>query len=446
MGGETAGETPGDVPATATGPAAEASRAGGAAEASPAGRAGLDAAATSTLPPRFDAFAPEVLDDPYPVYARLRAAAAACRGGPATWVVTRHRDVADLLRDRRLGHTFPDGFRTPFTVAGGSADRLLRHIVSSLDPPDHTRVRRAVGRALNPTVVRDLRPRLTALVGGLLDGAAARGGFDAVADLALPMQITAGCDLLGVPGPDRDEVWPRAIALGRAFIPMASAADAARADDGSASWLSAYVRDLLDRRRREPADDVVSRLLAARADGERISDDEIVDSAVFLLFAGFETAMYLVTHGLTLLSRFPDQYARLRADRALVPVAVEEILRHDAPIQSMARIVQEPIEIDGRPVRPGRALLLLIGSANRDERVYADPDRFDVGRRPNPHLAFGGGAHHCLGVGLARAQGDVVLSGLLDRFAAIEPAGPVVRRPHPNLRGHAAVPVRVTPS
>jgi len=398
---------------------------------------------TEVLAPRFDAFDPAVLDDPYPVYARLRESGAACRGGPATWVVTRHAEVTGLLRDHRLGHTFPDGFRTPFAEPGGVANRLLQHIVSSLDPPVHTRVRRAVGRSLSPVVVRGLRPRIEDTVARLLDAAAERGSLDAVADLALPLQIAIGCDLVGVPEPDRDEVWPRAVAIGRAFIPMAPAAgDGGRADDEAAAWLAGYVHALLERRRREPADDVVSRLIA----GGELSDDEIVDNVIFLFFAGFETAMYLVTCGLVTLAAHPDQFVRLRADRSLLPSAVEEIARWDAPIQSMARLVQEPVDVGGRTVRPGRALLLLIGSANHDERVFDRPDRFDVGRRPNPHVSFGGGAHHCLGVHLARQEGEVVFGALADRFATIEAAGPPVRRLHPNLRGYDTVPLRVSPA
>jgi cytochrome P450 len=200
------------------------------------------------------------------------------------------------------------------------------------------------------------------------------------------------------------------------------------------------VRELLADRRRRPGDDVLSRLAG------RLPDDEIVDNAIFLLFAGFETAMYLVTSGLALLTRFPGQLARLKADRSLLPTAVEEIVRYDAPIQSMARMVREPISLGGRTVKPGRALLLLIGSANHDALVFPDPGTFDVGRRPNPHLAFGGGAHHCLGVALARLEGQVVLERLLTRFAEIEAAGPPVRRLHPNLRGYASVPLTVRPA
>jgi cytochrome P450 len=389
---------------------------------------------TQTLPPKFDAFDPEVLDDPYPVYARLRAAGALCRGGPATWVVTRHAEVSALLKDRRLGHTFPEGFRTPFAESGGAANRLLQRIVSSLDPPDHTRVRRGVAQAVNPATVRGLRDTIAARVDALLRK---EGTFDAVTDLALPLQIAVGCDLIGIPEADRDEVWPRAVAIGRAFIPMA-VGDSGPADDGAADWLGGYVRGLVERRRRESGDDVVSRML----DGS-LSDDEIVDNTVFLFFAGFETAMYLVAGGCLALARDSVQQQRLRADPTLLPSAVEEIVRYDAPIQSMARMVVEPIEIGGRTVKAGRALVLLIGSANHDERAFADPGRFDVGRRPNPHLGFGGGAHHCLGVGLARLEGEVVFDRLLRRYATLAPDGDPVRRPHPNLRGYTSVPLRV---
>lgn len=402
--------------------------------------------AQAVLPPRFDAFAPDVLDDPYPVYARLRKAGALCRGGPATWVVTRHAEVTALLADRRLGHSFPDGFRDPFTAAGGAANRLLQRIVSSLDPPDHTRVRHALARALNPVIVRGLKAALVLRVDALLDRPSELGLMDAVADLGLPLQIGLGCDLLGIPEQDRADVWPRAVTIGRAFIPMAAAQDGDRADDGAAGWLSDYIRDLVARRRRAPGDDVVSRLLADRCDGAALSEDDIVDNAVFLLFAGFETALYVIAAGCAMLAGHPGELARLRAEPALVTTAVEEIVRYDPPIQSMARMVREPVEIDGRVVRPGRALLMLIGSANRDERAFADPDRFDVGRRPNPHLGFGGGSHHCLGVALARAQGEVVFSRLLQRFTKIEAADAPLRRPHPNLRGYERVPLAVAPA
>jgi cytochrome P450 len=381
------------------------------------------------------------MEDPYPTYARLRAAGAVCRGGAATWVVTRHADVAALIRDERLGHRFPADFRLPFAAAEGTASTLLSRILSSLEPPDHPRVRHLVGKALNPSVVRGMRASIAGSVDALTAPLRDRDGFDAVTDLALPLQIQVGCDLLGVPAADRGEIWPRAMAIGRAFIPFTPDRDGARADDDSARWLRDYMDDLVRERRRAPGDDLLSRLIAARDNGVGLSHDEIVDNGVFLFFAGFETAIHLVAGGCAALLAHPDELRRLRADRSLLPRAVEEILRYDAPIQSMARWANDAITIDGRTIRAGRVVLLLLGSANHDERVFDRPERLDVGRHPNPHLSFGGGAHHCLGVSLARLEGAVVYDRLLDTFPRLDAGGPPVRRPHPNLRGYTSVPV-----
>ena len=236
------------------------------------------------------------------------------------------------------------------------------------------------------------------------------------------------------------------MSLGRAFIPFVAAApDPAgdRADDDAVSWLRAAVAELLAERRHRPGEDGLSRMLRVEHNGSRLTESELIDNAIFLFFAGFETSMYLVCLAAELLSRHPGQYARLRADRSLIPTAVEEFLRFDAPIQWMARIALAPLRVGTATIRPGRVVLLLLGSANRDERRFTTPDRLDVGRRPNPHLSFGGGIHRCLGVQLARAQAAIVLERLVRRCAAIATAGPPVRRPHPNLRGYAGVPVRL---
>jgi cytochrome P450 len=407
-----------------------------------------------TQPPRVDPLGPLLRVDPYPAYRRLRAAGAVCRAGPGTYAVTRYADVAALLRDERVGHDIPEELGRQLPEPEDGVD--LPNLVSVLGPPAHTRIRRLLSRALNPTVVRRMRRRIEERADELVGDALARGGFDALADLAVPLQTTVACELIGVPPEDRAEVCRRAVELGRALIlvPFVDPELGDGADQGR--WLRGYVLDLLAARRRQPRDDLLSHLAGAgvgtgagadNGDGaDRLTDDEIADNVVFLFFAGFETSIHMVAGGCATLLRFPDQLARLRADRSLLPTAVEEVLRFDPPIQWIARTTSARLELGGRTIRPGRFLLLLLGSANRDERQFADPDRLDIGRHPNPHLSFGGGMHHCLGVQLARAQGAAVFETLLARCAGIELAGEPELRPHPNLRGHLRVPVAVTPA
>jgi cytochrome P450 len=398
------------------------------------------------MPPRFDPLTPDVLDDPYPTYARLRAAGPAGRAGPGIWALTRYADIVAALRDERLGHRFSDDFRRPFATAGGPASVLLQGIVSSLQPPEHTRVRQLLSKALTPSIVRGLRAHIAREADRLLGSALERGTLDAVADLSLPLQISVGCELLGIPADQRDEIWPRAAALGRAFIPFVPAGQRAAADDEAVRWLRGCVGDLLAQRRRRASGDLLSRMLQVEWAGQRLTEGELIDNAIFLFFAGFETSMHLVCLVATLLARHPGQFARLRADRSLIPTAVEEFLRYDAPIQWMARIALSPLTVGASTIRPGRVVLLLLGSANRDADAFPDPDRLDVGRQPNQHLSFGGGIHHCLGVQLARTQGTMVLDRLLALCVGVEPAGEPTRRRHPNLRGYEGVPVALIPA
>jgi cytochrome P450 len=396
----------------------------------------------SGLPPRFDPGDPAVIEDPYPAYARLRSAGPLCRFGPGQWGVTRHAEVTALLRDRRLGSGFPPDFYR-YAVGEGPASAFFEQICLVRDPPEHTRLRRLMGRALGQTSIRGLRDRMEERVDELLAPALDSGRLEAVADLAYPLPVTVICELLGVPSADRDLVRPRADGLVKGFTTFVGPEDRAEVHE-SVRWLQDYVGRLLEERRRRPGNDLLSLLAAAEDDGQALAREEIVDNAVFLFFAGFETTKNLIANACAALLRYPDQLARLRRDRSLVPAAVEEFLRYDAPVQGAGRYTREPVEIGGRTIRRGRVLVLLIGSANRDERQFSDPEALDVGRRPNPHLAFGGGGHLCLGAPLARAEGAVVLERLLDRFATFEPAGDPVRRPLGNFRTYASVPIAVS--
>lgn len=395
------------------------------------------------LAPRFDPLDPAVIADPYPAYAAARESGPVARGGLGTWMVFRYNDIHALLRDTRLGNKreVSDG-DTPLFGAGPSG-ALSQRIIAGRDGPEHVALRQILTRSLSAARSRRCRPRVEELVDTLLAPALDGAPFDVVSDLAFPLQAMIVCELLGLPTADRDRIWPTAMTLGRTFIPYRlPTPEQMAAADVAVAQLRGYLGDWFDRRVAAPGDDLLSAFANARND---LSRDDLVDNLVFLLFAGFEPTMNMVANGFAALLEHPGEWARLAADPALVPTAVDEFLRYDAPTQYTMRLVQEPIELAGRGIRPGRLLLLVLGSANRDPERFTDPDRLDVGRHPNAHLSFGGGSHHCTGWALARVEGEAVFGRLRERCATIEPAGPAVRLDHPNFRAHRALPVRLRP-
>jgi cytochrome P450 len=389
--------------------------------------------------PRFDLDDPVVLRNPYPTYCILRAAGPLCRGGPAQLVVTRYREVAALLRDSSLRSRIPEEYHH-HNIGRGSAHAFFQSIIVYRDPPEHTRLRRLTGQALHASLVHRMENRIRALVDELLDPIVDGRTFDAVQDLAFPLPIMVVCELLGMPSSDRDQIRPRAFDLGKGFAINVSEKDRTIAN-AAVDWLRDYVGALLTERRRTPRPDLLTEMLLATEAGEHLTDEEILDHAAFLLFAGFETTMNVIATGCALLLEHPDQLARLRGDRSLFSTAVDEVLRFDAPIQARARFVTNPVMVGDRVVRAGRVLLLLIGSANHDERQCPDPERFDVGRSPNQHLSFGGGIHYCLGAALAHAEARIVFEQLIARFDGLEPAGAPTRHLDGGFRGYATVPV-----
>lgn len=395
------------------------------------------------LPSRFDTHDPSVLADPYPTYARLRREGPLCRAGPAQWAVTRHADVAALLGDSRLGSELPESYHR-LSAGDGPAGDFVQRIVMYRDRPDHTRLRRLMAQGFTPAALRQLRVKIGEITDSLLEPAIELGHLDAMNDLAFPLPVLVICELIGIPAGERDAVRPRAFDLGRAIAASGDPADQ-RASDAAVGWLREYIGDLLDERVVRPRGDLLSRMCAAQEDGARLSRDEIVDNVVFLFFAGFETTASLISTGCAALLDHPGQLARLRAEPWLVRSAVEEFVRYDAPIQSRMRLVREPVDVGGRTIRAGRMLLLLIGSANRDERCFDDPDRLDIARSPNPHVSFGGGAHFCLGASLARLEGTTVFDRVVRRLRVFEPAAPAVREAGGAFRTYARIPVSIRP-
>ncbi|MFB8103648.1 cytochrome P450 [Streptomyces sp. NPDC056007] len=400
--------------------------------------------------PRFLLDDARAVRDPYPVYRRLRAYGPVCRGGPGQWVFPRHEEVSALLRDPRLGREFPEEYQA-VSVGEGPANDYLRRIVVDRDRPDHTRLRRLLTKSLSPAMIRGLREPIALLVDGLLDRFAEERRFDLVRDLAVPVPMMVMSELLDIPRADRDDIARLSTSLAQAFAVFISE-DKRREAHGAVVELREYMAGLVRERRRRPGDDLLSRMLTAVKDGEEpLTDKEIIDNALFVYYAGFETTTNAIATGGDLFVHQPHTQRQLRADPGIVPSALEEFMRYDAPIHATTRLATEPIEIAGLTIRKGRVVVLLLASANHDERVFPDPARADLTRSPNPHLSFGGGIHHCLGAALARVEGAVVFERLVARFADIESAGEGVWEPSEGgfrfpYWAHRGLPVAVRPA
>jgi cytochrome P450 len=352
----------------------------------------------------------------------LRAGARAARVPElGTVIFLRHADVAEVLQDRRFGAMGVRYYEQQGWNEGPYIDWVRRTLVF-LDPPDHDRLRELLSRAFTPRQVARVRP-ITGEIASQLASEAARAGevdlYDAFAQ-RLPLQVI--CQLLGIPSIDHAEVgeWTAALSLATA-TPTPEARVAA---DRAMLAFDDYVGRLVAERRARPGDDLLSALIGVEAQGERLAKDELVAMVVQLLYAGHETTRNLIGNGLFTLLRSPAELARLRGDPALLPRAVEEMLRYEPPILFVSRVALADVELAGVAVRKGDLVHLGLASANRDPEHFADPDRFDVGRVENRHLTFGWGMHFCLGASIARMEGRVAFETLLARFPRIELVGP----------------------
>jgi cytochrome P450 len=385
--------------------------------------------------------------DPYPAYARLRAAGRVLYD-PASdhWLVPHHADVGALLRDRRFGRTYlhvathaelgrPEepAYLAPFW-------QLIRNGMLDREPPDHTRLRRLVAKAFTPRMVERLRDRVQATTDRLVDAVADAGGGDLVAGVAEPLSVAVISDLLGVPEPDRPLLRPWSARI-CGMYEVNPTEEAGRVASQAATEFSEYLRGLARERRARPADDLITALTQVVDGGDQLTEDELIGTVVLLLNAGHEATVNATGIGWWQLFRHPDQLARLRAEPELVPRAVDELLRYDTPLQMFERWVLEEVELHGARVPKGAELGLLFGSANRDPAVFADPDRLDLGREPNPHLTFGAGVHYCLGAPLGRLELELSFGTLLRRLPRMAPAAEPRWKPTYVLRGLEALEV-----
>jgi len=369
----------------------------------------------------FNPWLPEIHANPYPVYARLREEDPVHQPFPGVWILSLHRDVAALLRhpdlssDRRNSPVYEEFVKA---LPVEPDDGALTPSMLFLDPPDHDRLRRLANKAFTPRAVERLVPRVHEVVEELLDRAEEMGSFDVIADLAYPLPVTVISEMLGVPASDRDMLRAWSLDLIYTLDPMLSVEALARAQRAGAEF-RAYLRELIAVRRRNLGDDLLSGLIQAEDDGQQLTPQELVATCVLLLVAGHETTSSFIGNGMLALLRNPGQYARLHGDPGLIRSAGEELLRYDSPVQLTGRLVLRDTEIGGQRVEAGQDVVALVGAANRDPAVFEDPDRLDVGRADNRHVAFGGGIHFCLGAPLARVEGGTALASLVRRFPAL---------------------------
>jgi len=395
---------------------------------------------------------PAFLEDPFPVYRALREHDPVHLMPDGSYFLSRYDDCAAVYRD-------PEMWSSDKTVdfRPNLGDGLLyEHHTTSLvfnDPPYHSRVRKLLAPAFTPRALTALQPRIEALVDRLLDHAAARGGMDLIADFAAAVPIQLVGDMLGVPEAERGPLRGWSLAILGALEPVLTAEQLERGVRAVEEFKT-YLRDLIDRRGREPSRDegeILSKLTAGSAleagdrPDERLSELELLHNCIFILNAGHETTTNLIGNGVDLLLRTPGALQELRADPGLIGTAVEEFLRLESSNQLGNRRAARDTMLGGVPMPAGTYVHIGIGAANRDPAQFAEPDRFDISRHPNRHLAFGSGIHACAGMWLARVEGQVAIGRLVQRFATIERDAAFVRGGRARFRGFLRYPLRLRP-
>jgi cytochrome P450 len=397
----------------------------------------------------FDPWDPVFVADPYPAYAELRARGRVLYFEPTKqWLVPHHADVSALLRDRRLGRTYLHRFsheefgRTAPPPEHEPFHTLNDHGMLDLEPPDHTRIRRLVSKAFTPRTVERLRPYVHALADELVAALVRNGGGDLLSEVAEPLPVAVIAEMLGIPEADRALLRPWSAAICGMYELNPSQETAAKAVRASEEF-SDYLRGLIAARRKEPGEDLVSGLIAAHDEGDRLTEQEMISTAVLLLNAGHEATVNATVNGWWALFRNPDQLAALRADHSLVPSAVEELMRYDTPLQLFERWVLDDIEIDGTTIPRGSEIAMLFGSANHDPAVFTDPDRLDLTRGDNPHISFSAGIHYCIGAPLARIELAASMTALLRQAPALALAAEPRRKPNFVIRGLEGLSVEV---
>ncbi len=397
----------------------------------------------------FDPWDPAFLTDPYPVYAELRARGRVHWFEPTNqWLVPHHADVSALLRDRRLGRTYQHRFtheefgRTAPPPEQEPFHTLNDHGMLDLEPPDHTRIRRLVSKAFTPRTVERLKPYVRGLADELASALAEAGGGDLLKDVAEPLPVAVIAEMLGIPESDRAPLRPWSADICGMYELNPSGETAAKAVRASVEF-SDYLRELIAARRKEPGEDLVSGLIAAHDEGDRLTEQEMISTCVLLLNAGHEATVNSTVNGWYALFRNPSQLELLRSDHTLIPSAIEELMRYDTPLQLFERWVLDEIEIAGTTIPRGAEIAMLFGSANHDPTVFRDPSALDLTRTDNPHISFSAGIHYCIGAPLARIELAASMGALLERAPTLRLAAEPERKPNFVIRGLEGLAVEV---
>jgi len=368
----------------------------------------------------FNPMDPEFLADPYPTYHRLRAEDPVHQSPLGFWVLTRYDDVSAVLRDPRF-------IKEPLAalVAARFGAEVPRGVGLSMldrDPPDHTRLRGLVSKAFTPRVVDGLRSRIQQIVDELITRVQAAGSMDVIEEFAYPIPVNVICEMLGVPLADHERFkgWSLDIARGLDSIWLPPDSEVPRRSAASRHAINDYFRGLIAQRRASLRGDLLSALIVAEEAGDKLNEEELLATCILLLIAGHETTVNLIGNGVLALLRNPGELERLRATPGLITNAVEELLRYDGPVQRTARVASAPATIGGRTIAKGEMVMPFIGAADRDPSQFPDPDRLDLARADNRHIAFGWGIHFCLGAPLARVEGQIAIDALVRRLPRLE--------------------------
>jgi len=394
----------------------------------------------------YNPYLPGVLADPYTHYRELRAEVPVHWSPIGFWVFARYAEGATIVQDRRFAMFEPREFgeSAGYRYEGAGPEKVrasLGRMMLFKNAPDHTRLRSLVTKAFTARAIEGLRNRIVEIVGDLLDRVRKAGRMDVIADLAYPLPAIVIAEMLGVPAEDRDQfrLWSRALAS--TIDPMILPDEMERAAV-AVDRFAEYFTALIAKRRQEPRDDVLSAMIAAEEQGDRLSEAELIANAMLILNAGHETTTNLIGNGMLALLRHPDELARLRQDPSLLPGAIEELLRYDSPTQLTARRARVDCEVGGVKINAEQQVLVIIGSANRDPARFPEPDRLDIARRDTEHLSFGGGPHYCLGANLARLEGRIAIGALIAALPGLRlaPEAPEWRETL-TLRGLKTLPV-----
>ena len=387
---------------------------------------------------------PEVLANPYPLYERLRTESPVYWDPYLhAWVVTRYADVITVLHDFSANRTpTPEQFAAMGLSELGPIAQVMMRQMLFMDAPAHTRLRGLASMAFTPARVEVLRSHIRDIVDDLIGPLLRAGRMDVINDLAAPLPAIVTAEMLGVPTSDCDNLKAWSADFAEVLGNFQHNPDRTQRTLRCVEEMSAYFRDAIQRMKTEPREGLIHSFMTAEIDGDRLTEEEIIANCIVTMVGGQETTTNLIGNGVLSLLRNPDQLQRLRDDLTLIPSAVEELLRYESPSQHTARIAPRDTEIGGKQIRKGQAVIAVMGAGNRDPERFPDPDRLDVGRTDNRHLAFGWASHFCFGAALARIEGQLVIEAIVSRTSnlALDP-GPLVWRENLGLRGLIALPV-----